>query len=94
MTPAASNPAAPEADPETSIANAVRACMAERPSAENVKIVVSTVLHLELGEDGSVHAARFEPPVAPDVNGCAAPSIYRTHFTHGGSATIDIDFQN
>jgi ferric-dicitrate binding protein FerR (iron transport regulator) len=91
---AASAAVAPELSPEQSISGAVRACMAERPSSENVKIVVSTTLHLELGDDGAVRAARFDPPVAPDVNGCAAPLIYRTHFSHGGTATIDIDFQN
>ena len=45
-------------------------------------------LHLDLDADGNVRAARFDPPVAPDVNACAAPAIYRTRFTHGGSADV------
>jgi hypothetical protein len=57
-------------------------------------VVVSTTLHLDLNDDGTVHAARFEPPVAPDVNGCAAPAIYRARFPHGGAATLPVDFSN
>ena len=49
---------------------------------------------LDLADDGSVRAARFEPPVAPDVNVCASPSIYRARFPHGGTATIRVDISN
>jgi ferric-dicitrate binding protein FerR (iron transport regulator) len=80
--------------PEDAISNAVRACMAERPRAENVTVVVRTTLHLELADDGAVRAARFDPPVAPDVNTCAAASIYKVHFAHGGTQAIAIDFEN
>jgi ferric-dicitrate binding protein FerR (iron transport regulator) len=76
------------------ISGAVRSCMAERPRAENVTVVVRTTLRLELEDDGSVHAARFDPPVAPDVNACAATSIYKTRFPHGGTEAIAIDFEN
>jgi ferric-dicitrate binding protein FerR (iron transport regulator) len=84
----------PTADPETAIANAVRACMAARPLPDTMKIVVSTTLLVELADDGSVRAAQFTPPVAPDVNGCAAAAIYKTRFTHGGKAVIRVDFTN
>jgi ferric-dicitrate binding protein FerR (iron transport regulator) len=83
-----------EPSPAETIANAVRACMAERPHADNVTVVVNTTLRLELGADGSVRTARFDPPVAPDVNGCAVPSIYKTRFGQGGSIAIPIDFTN
>jgi hypothetical protein len=85
---------ATEGNPDQAIAGAVRACMAERPRAENVTILVRTTLRLELGDDGSVHAARFDPPVAPDVNSCAVTSIYKAHFAHGGTEAIAIDFEN
>ena len=39
---------APEPTAEEAIATAVRACMAERPRADNVTVVVSTTLHLDL----------------------------------------------
>jgi len=80
-------PVVPPADPNAHavIAGAVHACMAERLHAEDVTIVVSTTLNLELRDDGSVRSARFDPPVAPDVNACVAKSIYKTRFTHGGA---------
>jgi hypothetical protein len=88
-------PAAPApADPGETITAAVKACMAGQPHAANVTVVVSTVLHLDLGDDGAVRSARFDPPVAPDVNGCASPAIYRAHFPHGGPVSIPIDFEN
>jgi hypothetical protein len=83
---------APEPSPEDAIAAAVRQCLADRPHPENVTVVISTRLHLDLAEDGSVRAARFDPPVAPDVNTCAAPAIYRQRFGHGGAVAIPVDF--
>jgi hypothetical protein len=88
------SPSAPQEAPERAVTAAVRSCMAERPSAENVTVVVSTTLHLDLNDDGTVRAARFEPPVAPDVNGCAAAAIYKARFSHGGTATLPVDFSN
>jgi hypothetical protein len=88
-------PPAPQPDPAAPsvVAAAVRSCMAARTSAENVTVVVSTTVHVELDADGNVKAARFDPPVAPDVNACAASVIYRTRFTHDGSADIPVDFK-
>jgi len=85
----------PQPDPNASsvIASAVRSCMAARWSPDNVTVVVTTTLHLDLDADGNVRAARFEPPVATDVNTCAAPVIYRTRFTHDGSADVPVDFK-
>jgi ferric-dicitrate binding protein FerR (iron transport regulator) len=79
---------------EAEIAKAIRACMADRPRPENVTISVTTTLYLTLAEDGSVRTARFDPPVAPDVNECAAAVIYKSHFVHGGNATVQVDFKN
>jgi hypothetical protein len=93
-SPATAPAVAQEPSPEQAISSAVRACMAERPHADNVTVLVSTTLHLDLADDGTVRAARFEPPVAPDVNGCAASSIYKARFSHGGTASIDVDFTN
>ena len=90
---AAVPPAVGDPNAEATLAGAVRACLAERPSAENVTVSVRTTLHLVLRDDGSVRSARFDPPVAPDVNGCAAQAIYRTRFTRGGDVAIDVDFR-
>jgi len=83
-----------EPDATAAITDAVRACMAtaEAPSADNVTVVVSTTLYLNVTDDGSVHSARFDPPVLPDVNACAAPAIYRAHFARGGAMSLPIGF--
>jgi hypothetical protein len=86
-----SSPSLADPNAEGTLAAAVRACFAERPSAANVTVSVSTTLHLTLHGDGTVRGARFDPPVAPDVNACAAQSIYKTRFTHGGAADIALD---
>ncbi|HEY8038651.1 MAG TPA: FecR domain-containing protein [Polyangiaceae bacterium] len=93
--PPPATPAAPAIDPdaEGTITGTVRWCMAERPRAENVTVVVNTTLRLELSADGAVRSARFDPPVAPDVNACAVQTIYKTRFAHGGSVAIPIDFR-
>jgi ferric-dicitrate binding protein FerR (iron transport regulator) len=87
-------PASVEPSPEEAISNAVRRCMAERPHDENVTVVVSTTLRLDLADDGTVRFARFDPPVAPDVNACSAQAIYREHFGRSGTVAIPIDFTN
>jgi hypothetical protein len=94
QTPSFGAKSGPSVDPSAAIVAAVRTCMSERPHADNVTVVVNTTLHLDLADDGSVRIARFEPPVAPDVNACAAQSIYKSHFTHGGSIALPIDFTN
>ena len=66
--------------------------MAEQPRTDNVTVVVSTTLRLDLADDGTVRLARFEPPVAPDVNACSAQAIYRERFGHSGTVTIPVDF--
>jgi hypothetical protein len=95
--PTASGPqsvAAPDPNAPAAVDAAVRACMAERPHSDEVSVIVSTTLYLQIDDDGSVHSARFEPPVAPEVNACAAHSIYKTHFPHGGAVTIPILVKN
>ncbi|MGD0678707.1 MAG: hypothetical protein ABSC94_25140 [Polyangiaceae bacterium] len=82
------------ANAEQVIAHAVQACMAERPRADNVTVLVSTTLHIDVADDGAVRSARFDPPVMPDVNECASRSIYRVRFTHTGPIAISIDFKN
>jgi ferric-dicitrate binding protein FerR (iron transport regulator) len=84
----------PEVGANESVEAAVVTCMRERPRAENVTVVVSTTLYLDVGDDGAVRSARFDPPVLPEVNGCAAAAIYKTHFPHAGAVAIPIEFKN
>jgi len=83
------------ADPDAAdaLSSVVRTCFADRTSTQDVTVEVKTKLHLELDADGNVRSARFEPPVPPDVNACAAPAIYHARFTHGGSADVNVSFK-
>jgi ferric-dicitrate binding protein FerR (iron transport regulator) len=97
LAPATESPSASasiDPDAENTVARAVRACISEHPRPDGVTVVVSTTLHLWLGDDGSVHTARFEPPVAPDINACAAAAIYRARFPKSGAVKIPVDFSN
>jgi hypothetical protein len=80
-------------NPEGTIASAVRACLAERPRADNVTVEVSTVVRLDVDADGTVLHARFDPPVTPDVNACASGPIYRTRFARGGSVAVPVELR-
>ncbi len=75
------------------LAIAIRNCLKEEPHADNVTVAFESTLYLQMGEDGSVRSARFEPPVAPDVNACAAPLIYSARFGGGGAVAVPIDFK-
>ena len=92
--PVATPPTGPDPDAENTVAKAVRACIAEHPRPADMTVMVSTTLHLWVGDDGNVRSARFEPPVARDVNACAATGIYGTRFTKTGSVKIRVDFSN
>jgi hypothetical protein len=95
--PLALAPPMPPSEPlssSASLAMAIRNCLKEEPHADNVTVAFESTLYLQIGEDGSVRSARFDPPVAPDVNTCAAPLIYSARFERGGSLTVPIDFKN
>jgi hypothetical protein len=54
---------------------------------------VSCIVHLTLEPDGTVQSAVFEPPLAPDLNECLSPTIYRLRFDHGGTAHVPMVFK-
>jgi hypothetical protein len=86
-------PEAPAIDPhaESTIANAVRACLAAHPPAANVTVTVNTVVALDVGANGFATMARFTPPLAPDVQACAAAVVYKTRFASTGAVSIPVE---
>jgi hypothetical protein len=84
----------PDPDADNTVASAVRRCMSTHPRPPEVSVAVSTTLHLWVNAQGTVRSARFEPPVAPDVNTCAAEVIYRTRFVKHGSVNIRVDYKD
>jgi hypothetical protein len=81
-------------DAETTIANAVRACMEGPAPAPGVTVVKSTTLTLELYETGMVKIARFWPFPPPEVVTCATTTIYKTRFNRSGTVTIKVELRN
>ena len=47
---------------------------ASTPSS--VKVSVSSTLRLDINPDGKVRAARFDPPLKPEIMSCAAGVIF------------------
>lgn len=95
LAPSAQPPAIATPDPhaESTIARAVRACLAARPPAPGVKLIVSTVIDLQVNDEGTVQLAHFNPPLAPEAQACATAAIYRVRFTRSATVSIPIDYQ-
>jgi hypothetical protein len=96
VRPVASAPRPSVADPnaEATVSAAVKACMSGRtaPADGQVTVTVSSSLEIRLNEDGAVDLARFNPPLPPDVQLCAANAIYKTRFPRTGTVTIELKF--
>ena len=91
--PAPAPPANVDPDPEHKIAAAVRACARKRvEKSDGVVVTVSSRLDLRVGDKGIVESARFDPPLAPEVQECAASAIYGVRFSAPGAVSVPIDF--
>jgi hypothetical protein len=80
--------------PREAIAAAVRACAAARSRPENVRVTVSSSLKLKVAASGDVETAKFDPPLLPEIQTCAAAAIYQAKLAEsaGTMVTIPIDF--
>jgi hypothetical protein len=84
----------PAISPREAIAGAVRDCAAARRRPENVRVTVTSKLKLKIGGRGDVETAQFDPPLLPEIQTCAAATIYKAKVEEsaGGTVTIPIDF--
>ena len=84
----------PAVSARDAIAHAVRECAAARQRPENVRVTVTSSLKLKVAAGGSVETARFDPPLLPEIQTCAAAAIYKAQLedSAGSSVTIPIDF--
>jgi hypothetical protein len=72
------------------IRNAVRECAsAASLHSSNLRIVQSSTLTIVVQDDGFAHNANFDPPM-PDLQDCAARSIWATRFVDSGPHRIEI----
>jgi ferric-dicitrate binding protein FerR (iron transport regulator) len=85
-------PAEADVNPEHTITMQVRACARDHlGQREGVVVTVVSRLEVTVGDSGMVTAARFDPPLAPDVITCSARAIYGTRFPKAGTVAIPID---
>lgn len=88
-------PGKPVLPPRAAIALAVRDCAALRSRPENVRVTVTSSLELKIAAGGDVETARFNPPLLPEIQSCAAAAIYKAKLAdaaQGSVVTIPIDF--
>jgi hypothetical protein len=85
-------PAQVDPNAERTIVDQVRACAAKHVEhADGVVITVSSRLDLRIGDTGMVSAAKFDPPLLPEVQECASRAIFGTRFAQPGAVNIPID---
>lgn len=75
---------------ESEIVEAVRACAAGHLGTSRVAVSFASTLHLRVGASGEVEAARFEPPLDPATQQCAAGAIYKARLGAAGDLAIPV----
>jgi hypothetical protein len=90
QSPAAAGPLEVDPRAEETVAAAVRACSADAPHSTDVTVTVTSTLELRVGDDGFVKSARFDPPLAPEIQTCASVSIYHVRFADVGMHRIPL----
>jgi hypothetical protein len=80
--------------PREAIAAAVSACAAARHRPDNIRVTVTSSLKLKVGPNGAVESARFDPPLLPAIQSCAAAEIYKASLagSAGSEVSIPIEF--
>jgi hypothetical protein len=87
-------PAAAPVDPNTAAVNAVTQCARDNIAAPmNGKLTIMTQMNLRVGDDGNVQATRFEPPLPPAVQDCAAKAFKSINFAQPGPVLIPITIE-
>jgi hypothetical protein len=49
---------------------------------------------LDVGDNGKPTLANFDPPLQPDIQRCAAETIYKTRFAQAGQHKITLTFRH
>jgi ferric-dicitrate binding protein FerR (iron transport regulator) len=82
-------PMEPRVDARTAINDAIATCALAklRNAPGELTVTLASTLSLRVGADGYVQAARFEPPLDPAVQKCAAGTIYKVHFDEPANQT-------
>lgn len=74
------------------ILTAVRQCALRNATPSAVRVTVTSDLSLQVSDDGHVQKAVFNPPLPPDIQTCAAETIYKTKLDETGAVELPIEF--
>lgn len=98
-TPPTETASAPKAEapktvrpPREAILAAVRDCAAQSRNPSDVRVTVTSALHLKIGATGQVESAQFDPPLLPQIQTCASNAIYNVAFEERGALDLPIEF--
>jgi ferric-dicitrate binding protein FerR (iron transport regulator) len=72
------------------VLSAVRECAFARLNPTVVRVSVTSTLELHVGAHGEVESARFAPPLLPEIQSCAAATIYKMKLEDSAGATLSI----
>lgn len=76
--------------PRDAIVEAVKTCASTLVKGGNVTVTVNSTLKLTIGAAGEVTAARFDPPLAPEVQACAAAAIYKVKLVNEPDTNVSL----
>lgn len=92
-TPLKAEAPKPAVPPREAIVAAVRQCAAKHSkTGGEVRVSVTSELSLTVGSDGMPKLAQFTPPLPPDVQACAAETIYKTKLDETGAVSVPLSF--
>lgn len=74
------------------ITAAIRDCAAASRRSGSVQVTATSTLRLQVSASGAVESAQFTPPLSPEIQTCAAQTIYRTKLDETGVVTIPVEF--
>lgn len=85
-------PKPPHRSARETIVAAVRQCAVSHAKSGEVRVSVRSDLTLTVKPSGDVELAKFNPPLPPAVQSCAAETIYKTKLDETGVVSVPIEF--
>jgi hypothetical protein len=89
--PAPKPEAAKPSPPREAIIESVRQCALLKSSPGSARVTISTTVKLKVNPSGDIGLVVFDPPLHPDIQFCAAQTIYKTKLDETGSVSIPVE---
>jgi hypothetical protein len=91
MTPPPKPEAAKPSPPRDAIIESVRQCALLKSSPGSVRVTITTTVKVKANGNGDINTVIFDPPLHPDIQFCAAQTIYKTKLDETGLVSIPIE---